>query len=93
MLQQVAKRAHMHTGSLTPGKITVQDAEGNLISSRASFSLGLYLKQHFPHLNAVALSLLKAPRTCQKGLKPPKPGKHCRYKPTGSYGGVQCEDV
>lgn len=64
MLQPAAKGAHVHTGSLTPGEITVQDAEGHIISSRASFSLGLYLKQHLPHLNAVASSLLKALHPC-----------------------------
>lgn len=64
MCIQVANGSHKHTGSLTPGEITVQDAEGNVISSRASFSLGLYLKQHLPHLNAVALSLHKSLHTC-----------------------------
>lgn len=39
MCIQVANGSHKHTGSLTPGEITVQDAEGNVISSRASFSL------------------------------------------------------
>lgn len=84
--QQVPKGAH--TWSLTLGEITVQDAQGNIISTRASYSLGLYLKQHLPHLNAVVLSLLKALHTCWKGLKAPKPGKGCRYKSMGTTGAM-----
>ena len=77
----------------SPGESTVQDAEGNLSSSRASFSLALYLKQHLPHLNAVALTLLKALHTHWKGLKTPKAGKRCRYRSIGSTGGAQSDDV
>lgn len=76
-----------HTWSLALGEITAQDTKGKVVSSRASFSPGLYLKQHLPHLNAVALSLCRALHW--KGLKTPKPGKCCKYKSVGSTGGVQ----
>lgn len=82
--QQVAKG---HSWSLALGEITAQETEGKGVSSRASLSLGLYLK-NTPHTWMLwALSLCKALHW--KELKTPKPAKRCRNKSVGSTGGMQ----
>lgn len=82
--QQAAKG---HSWPLALGEITAQDTEGKGVSSRASLSLRLYLKQHPPNLNAVGFVTLQS-----STLKEMEDSQTCQVlqeQAMGSTGGVQ----